>query len=153
SNRYLTNEAERYPDTEKFVKNHLLIKIAENESLSRELKRRKLNTWYLHEEYVRILFREITASSFYRDYMNRAETSFEEDRQLLMDLFREVIAPNEKIYEYFEDDQLTWIDDLPLVNTFLLKRLKKVKPDHGEGFFLPKLVKDEEDLDFAKKLL
>lgn len=153
SNRYLTNEAERYPDTEKFVKNNLLIKIAENESLSRELKRRKLNTWYLHEEYVRILFREITASSFYRDYMNRAETSFEEDRQLLMDLFREVIAPNEKIYEYFEDDQLTWIDDLPLVNTFLLKRLKKVKPDHGEGFFLPKLVKDEEDLDFAKKLL
>jgi N utilization substance protein B len=71
----------------------------------------------------------------------------------LLDLFRDVIAPNEKIYEYFEDDQLTWVDDLPLVNTFLLKRLKKLKPDHGDNFFLPKLVKDDDDLDFAKKLL
>ena len=153
ANRYLADEAGTFPDMQKFVKNRLLIKITENEALGRELKRRKLNTWYLHEEYVRILFREIIASSMYRDYMGREEDSFEEDRKLLMDLFREVIAPNDKIYEYFEDDQLTWVDDLPLVNTFLLKRLKKVKPDHEEGFFLPKLVKDEEDLEFAKKLL
>jgi N utilization substance protein B len=28
----------------------------------------------------------------------------------------EVIVPNEKLYEYLEDDKLTWVDDIPVVN-------------------------------------
>lgn len=153
SNKYMASPSDTYPDKEKFIKNKLLRKIVDNELLTNELKKRKLKNWYLHEEYVKILFREITASSIYEAYMKSNSNSFDGDRDLLMDLFKEVIAPNEKIYEYFEDDQLTWVDDLPLVNTFLLKRLKKAKPEHGESFFLPKLVKDEDDLDFARKLL
>lgn len=153
TNKYMATPSDTYPDKAKFVKNSLLLKMVENVPLTNELKRRKLNNWYLHEEYVKILFREIMASSIYETYMRQPGASFETDRQLVLDLFREVIAPNEKIYEYLEDDQLTWIDDLPLVNTFLLKRLKKVKPDHADAFFLPKLVKDEDDLEFANKLL
>ena len=153
SNKYLASPSDTYPDKERFVKNRLLLKIVDNQALTNELKRRKLRNWYLHEEYIKILYREITASSIYEAYMQRKDSTFEDDRMVLMELFREVIAPNDKIYEYFEDDQLTWIDDLPLVNTFLLKRLKKAKPEHTDGFFLPKLVKDADDLDFAKKLL
>jgi N utilization substance protein B len=153
SKKYLESPSDKYPDKQKFINNKLLLKIVNNEPLEKELKRRKLNNWYLHEEYIKIIFREIRNSSIYENYMQSGEDSFEADRKVLMDLFREVIAPNEKIYEYLEDDQLTWVDDLPLVNTFLLKRLKKAKPDQGNGFFLPKLVKDEDDLDFAKKLL
>lgn len=153
SNKYLATASDSYPAKEKFVNNKLLLKIVANEPLARELKRRKLKNWYLHEEYVKILFREITGSTIYENYMKSKDNSFEADRKVLMELFREVIAPNDKIYEYFEDDQLTWVDDLPLVNTFLLKRLKKVKPEYGDSYFLPSLVKDEDDLDFSKKLL
>ena len=153
SNKYLANASDQYPDKEKFVKNRLLLKIVHNDPLSKELKRRKLKNWYLHEEYIKILLREIQGSDIYEGYMKHADSSFEADRDLLVELFREVIAPNDKIYEYFEDDQLTWVDDLPLVNTFVLKRLKKVKKDQGDGFFLPHLVKDEEDYEFARTLL
>lgn len=153
SNKYMASLDDSFPDKAKFANNRLLMKIVANEPLTNELKRRKLNNWYLHEEYVKILFREITSSGIYEGYMRSAETSFEADKQLLVTLFREVIAPNDKIYEYFEDDQLTWVDDLPLVNTFMLKRLKKVREDHGDAFFLPKLVKDQEDIEFAGQLL
>lgn len=153
SNKYMATLSDTFPDKAKFVNNQLLLKIVTNTALTNELKKRKLNNWYLHEEYVKILFKEITSSAIYEAYMQTGETSFEADRQVLVTLFREVIAPNDKIYEYIEDDQLTWVDDLPLVNTFLLKRLKKTKPEHGEIFFLPKLVKDEDDLEFASQLL
>lgn len=153
SNKYMASVDDSFPDKTKFVNNRLLQKIVMNTPVANELKRRKLNNWYLHEEYVKILFREITSSGIYEGYMRSAESSFEADKQLLITLFRDVIAPNDKIYEYFEDDQLTWVDDLPLVNTFMLKRLKKVRNDHGEAFFLPKLVKDEEDIEFANQLL
>ncbi len=153
SKKYLSDASDAYPDQKKFITNRLLLQIAENTSLKTELSKRKLKHWYLNEEYVRLIYREIVESPIYVDYMGSATSSYEEDKKLVMDLFKEVIAPNDKIYAYFEDDKLTWVDDLPIVNTFLLKQLKKVKEDQAEAYFLPRLLKDKEDLVFAQKLL
>ena len=80
-------------------------------------------------------------------------TNFESDSTFVINLFKDIIAPNDKIYDHFEDDKLTWVDDIPIVNTFLVKRLKKAKPESAERFFLPRLLKDEQDMTFAKDLL
>ena len=85
--------------------------------------------------------------------MTKTSGSYSEDKDFLITLFKEVIAPNEKIYEYFEDDKLTWIDDIPIVNTFILKLFKKAKENHPPNFFLPRLLKDDSDMDFAQQLL
>lgn len=153
SKKYLKDSGQSQPDPTPLLENRLLQSLSSNKQLSESLEKRKLKNWYYHEEYVRILFRAILESPIYEAYCAPEHRDFEADRQLVIDLFREVIAPNDKIYEYFEDDQLTWIDDLPLVNTFLLKQLKKVKEDHAESYFLPKLMKDQSDEEFAKKLL
>jgi N utilization substance protein B len=46
-----------------------------------------------------------------------------------------------KLYEFLEDDQLTWIDDIPLVNTHIMKQLKAMKPSWMITF-MPKVYKD-----------
>lgn len=153
SKKYLATPTDKYPDQEKFVNNRLLQQIAGNSLLKEELSKRKLKNWYLNDEYIKIIYREIVASDVYQKYMATAQSTYEEDKALLIELFKEVIAPNEKIYEYFEDDKLTWVDDIPIVNTFILKQLKKVKEDQKASFFLPRLLKDQEDMDFAQKLL
>ena len=153
SKKYLATEEDSYPNPEKFVNNQVLQQIANNSQLQEHISKRKLNNWYLNEDYVKIIHKEVLASSFYKSYMTSGKTGYAEDKELVVELFKNVIAPNEKIYEYFEDDQLTWIDDFPIVNTFLLKRLKKAESDVKEGYFLPRLLKDEQDMDFAKKLL
>ncbi len=153
SKKYLATPSDEYPAQEKFLNNRLLLQISENSLLKEELSKRKLKNWYLNEEYVKIIYKEIVASTAYEKYMSSAQSSYEEDKNLIVDLFKEVIAPNEKIYDYFEDDKLTWVDDIPIVNTFILKRLRKVKENEKESFFLPKLLKDGEDMDFALKLL
>ncbi len=151
--KYLASDTDQFPDKEKFVRNSLLVHLADNPTLEEELKRRKIKGWYLNEDYVRILFKEIMDHPLYLAYMKKDGRSFGEDKNLLIDLFREVIAPNEKLYEFFEDDKLTWVDDIPLVNTFILKQLNAVKQDPPQRYFLPKLLKDEEDLEYARKLL
>jgi N utilization substance protein B len=85
--------------------------------------------------------------------MSNPQTSYEEDKELVLGLFKDIIAPNEKIYDYLEDDKLTWVDDIPIVNTHLLKVLKKVKENSTPSYFLSALLKDEEDMTFAKRLL
>ncbi|WP_318342742.1 transcription antitermination factor NusB [Flagellimonas baculiformis] len=153
SKKYVATEEDNYPDREKFIKNRLLLQIANNESLKNELSRRKLNNWYLNEEYIKILYKEIVASDIYKEYMTNAKDSYENDRDVVLQLFREIVAPNEKIYEYFEDDKLTWVDDFPIVNTYLVKRLKKATENSGDKFFLPALLKDAQDMDYANDLL
>ena len=152
SRQYLAAEIS-YPNPKKFLENQLLIQIATNDLLEKELQRRKLNAWYLHEDYVSILYKDIVGSSSYQKYMQQEGQSYEEDRELLISLFREVIAPNEKVYEYLEDDKLTWVDDIPLVNTFIVKKLKKMRGEDHKGYMLPKLLKDSEDMEFAEELL
>jgi N utilization substance protein B len=52
--------------------------------------------------YMRLYCPLLNAKLFYQEYMsNVASSFFEEDRQLIADLFTEVIVPNEKLYEFF----------------------------------------------------
>lgn len=153
SKKYLANASDTYPKKEKFIDNELLCQLSNNVLLKSELDKRKLKNWYLNEEYVKLLYKEIIESNLYSNYMLAPKSTYEQDKDLIVSLFKEVIAPNEKIYEYFEDDKLTWVDDIPIVNTYIVKRLKKVREDQNESFFLPRLLKDDEDVDFAQKLL
>jgi N utilization substance protein B len=153
SKKYLAVPSDKYPNREKFVQNKVLVQIAGNMTLKNELEKRKLKNWYLNDEYIKILYRETVECDAYERYMSKGTSTYEGDKDFLIDLFKNVIAPNEKIYEYFEDDKLTWVDDIPIVNTFILKQLKKIRENQPESYFLPKLVKDGEDLIFAKQLL
>lgn len=153
SKSYLGNVSDAYPDRKKFVNNKVLLQIADNKLLLEELSSRKLNNWYLNEEYVKLIYKEVVESEYYTTYMTSNTSSYEEDRDLLANLYKFVIAPNEKIYDYFEDDKLTWIDDIPIINTFVLKLIKKAKPDVVESFFLPELLKEDDDMLYAKQLL
>ncbi|WP_298472728.1 transcription antitermination factor NusB [uncultured Maribacter sp.] len=153
SKKYLANASDDLPYKEKFIANKVLQQLVNNEQLKEELEIRKLDNWYLNEEYVKLIYKNILESDMYLKYMHTSENSYEKDKELIVGLFKEIIAPNEKIYDYFEDDKLTWVDDIPIVNTYLLKHFKKVKENSRDSFFLPRLVKDDEDMQYAQKLL
>ncbi|KAA2218183.1 transcription antitermination factor NusB [Maribacter flavus] len=154
SKKYLSDETDnKFPNKSKFVNNGLLLQIKDNVLVKEELSKRKLDNWYLNEEYVRLIYKSIIESEIYKEYMAKPDGSYEQDKDFIISLFKEVVAPNDKIYDYFEDNKLTWVDDLPIVNTFLVKQFKKVIPNQNPKFFLPKLLKDQEDMDFANKLL
>ncbi|MBT8305761.1 MAG: transcription antitermination factor NusB [Maribacter sp.] len=153
SNKYLTNSTDAFPDKEKFANNSVLLQLANNGKLRSELEKRKLKNWYFNEEYVKLIYKEIIESDAYTNYMGLPSSTYEDDKEFVSTIFKEIVAPNEKIYEYFEDDKLTWVDDIPIVNTFILKQLKKVKEKHNDSYFLPRLLKDDGDMSFAQDLL
>ena len=150
--KYISDKS-TFPNPEKFVGNKFLLQIVDNKKLEEELSHRKLDNWYLNEEYVKLIYKDIIESDIYSNYMSEVDSDYASDKELIMELFKTIIAPNEKIYDYFEDDKLTWVDDIPIVNTFLLKHFKKAKQSHSQSFFLPNLLKDEDDMKFALQLL
>ena len=151
SQKHLATSEERNPNT-KFINNSIFKLLEDNNSLSIALENRKINNWNIHDDYIQLLLTSLKESKLYDKYMSNPTVSFEEDKQFVIDLFTEIIVPNEKLYEYLEDDKLTWIDDIPVVNTQIVKQLKGIKSAEDESFKVPKLFKDADDKDFAKDL-
>ncbi len=146
--KHLATKEDKDPN-KKFVNNQLLKLLGENLRLKDHLDLYKINNWELDTEYIEILFKDIINSDIYKDYMQTRVSDFKEDKTFVIDVYKEIIAPNDKLYDYIEDKNLTWLDDLPTVNTTILKLLRKTKLTSDESHFTPKLFKEDEDKQFA----
>jgi len=60
---------------------------------------------------------------------------------------------NEELDEILEDECIFWNDDVEIVQTFVLKTIKKFSPEKGANQPLLPMFKDEEDREFALRLL
>ena len=112
----------------------------------------KIDFWEQDGEYIELFFQEMIQSDLYKLYMNSPTSSFENDVKFVIDLFKQIIVPNEKLYDYFEDKNLTWIDDLPVVNTALVKLFSKFKKTSPDTYFTPLLFRDKDDEKFGISL-
>lgn len=150
--KHLATSEEKNPNR-KFINNKVLIHLKNNSLLKQELEKRKINYWELDNEYVEIIFKELLESELYKNYMSNTTTTFQDDKTFVIEFFKTIIAPNEKLYDYFEDKNITWLDDLPVVNTTIVKLLRKMQLNAAERHFSPRLFKDKEDKGFALALL
>ncbi len=149
--KHLVTKAEKNPNL-KFINNKVLEILGNNSSFLNALEDKKIDNWKVNDNYILILLQDIKESDLYEAYMSNSNTSFEEDREFVSNIFAEIIAPNVKLYEYLEDYKLTWIDDIPLVNTLILKQLNTIKNSENGNFSVPKLYKDTEDKEFVSNL-
>ena len=147
--KHLPTDEEIDPN-KKFVNNELISLLENNNTLRNALEQRKINHWKQDDEYVSILWSELRESELFGEYMSTRESSFKEDKEFVLSVFKEIIAPNEKLYDYLEDKKLTWLDDFPLVNTAILKMIQKLKP--GKEHAITRLFKNEEDKEYAVQL-
>ncbi len=147
--KILATKEDLSPNT-KFLDNKIINSIAESVSFESYLEVNKLNNWELDDEYVKIIFEELQKSNLYKKYLDTIENSFKVDKAFVIDFFKEIIAPNEKLAEYYEDKMISWVDDIPFVNTWVVKSLSKCKPN--QAFILSSLYKDKDDEDFVSSL-
>ena len=146
--KHLATKEDKDPNR-KFINNELLALLQGNFQLKNQLEIHGITNWQLDSEYVDIIFKAITSSEVYKDYMKTRVSDFKEDKDFIVDVFKEIIAPNDKLYDYLEDKNLTWLDDLPTVNTTILKLLRKAKASVTDDYFTPKLYKDADDKQYA----
>ena len=149
--KHLATLEDKNPN-QKFANNQVLQYLKQNEDLHEAFEKYKITNWELDNEYVDVLFKAIMSSDLYAEYMQTRTSNFNEDKNFIIDVYKEIIAPNDKLYDYLEDQNLTWVDDLPVINTTIVKLLRKLKPNSSEKHMLPELFKDKDDRDFALDL-
>ena len=91
-------------------------------------------------------------SQIYKDYIDSPEDSYEDDREVWRKLYKALIMENENLDSLLEERSLYWNDDKEIVDTFVLKTIKRFDPKNKAKQELLPEFKDEEDKDFAVKL-
>jgi N utilization substance protein B len=135
----------------KFIDNQFLQILKNNESLKSYIKDNKLINWKEDNEYVRLIWDEIKISEIYLNYLKLdKENALAADLEFVKEIYKSVIAPNDKLFDYFESQNLSWVDDIPFVNTWFINNMKSIR---GNSVFNKnKLYKDKEDEDFVSNL-
>jgi N utilization substance protein B len=102
--------------------------------------------------FVRNLLKKIIQSDYYRDYL-KSVNSYGADREFWRKIFKHIIMEDSELCEIMEDKSIYWEDDLDVVGTFVLKTIKQFTYETGTKQELLPMFKDEEDKEFAVKLL
>ena len=132
-----------YPNL-KFVDNKIISLIIDSVDLSQLSENRKIN-WDNDEkrEIYRKIFIEIEKSEVYFEHMNNDEKGFEADRNFLIQMFKAEIANSPLIYDFFEDEDIHWMDDIDLACSMVIKTIKNTKEDTFDIMPLYKANDDE----------
>ncbi len=103
--KILATKEDLKPNT-KFINNKLINSIADSVSVEGYLEINRLDNWELDDEYVKIILDKLQKSDLYNKYINSEESSFKTDKSFVIDFFKEIIAPDEKLAEYYEDNDI-----------------------------------------------
>lgn len=162
----ITNEARRQNEIEtararregredppqKFCNNKFEIQLEGNKMLQ-EFVESKKTTWSNEIDVVRKLLSHIEQSEIYKEYMaNQEEETYDGDREVWRKTYRTLIMDNTDLDAFFEEKSIYWNDDKDIVDTFVLKTIKRFEPKNGKSQELLPEYKDYEDKEFARKL-
>lgn len=139
------------PNT-KLLDNKFVIQLSQNSELVKYLKDRPFS-WLEHEAFMRSLLENILNSGVYKEYIENQSQQYDDDREFWRKVFKQIICTDEELYSILEDESLYWNDDIEIIQSFVLKTIKRFDESKGNAQELLPMFKDETDKEFAVKLL
>ena len=133
--------------------NKILKFISSHDELKLNLKSKKFVSWELETVFLNDLLSEIFNWDEFENYIRLVSSSSKDDQRWFVKCFKEILTDSKYLFSYLEDHQLTWIDDLPVVNTFILKMLRKIDEKKPKSLKLPNKKNDKDVISFGTDLL
>ncbi len=137
--------------SEKFVNNRFALQLEDNQMLN-EYADEKVLSWNDDIDFVRKMCNLVENSQIYIEYMASEEDNYEADREVWRKLYKALIQENDDLDSLLEEKSIYWNDDKEVVDTFVLKTIKRFDPENGFKQELLPEYNDEEDREFACKL-
>ena len=132
------------------AENKFLVQLNENETLIAYMEKKK--EWIEEEAFIKKLYTTFTESSIYELYLTKEEFDYEADREVVRKLYKTFVQGNEDFDNLIEDHCIYWNDDKFLIDSFVLKTIKRFTPESTPAQeLLPKFSSDE-DSEFALQL-
>ena len=145
------SKEDMYPNL-KFVENRIITLLENSKELNDLSLLRNIN-WDndSKKDMFRKIFIEIEKSEAFFEHMNNEENDFESDRVFIIQLFKTEIANSPLMYDFFEDEDIQWMDDIDLACSMVIKSIK-ASSDKKFGI-MPLYKTNDDEKDFICTLL
>ncbi len=132
--------------------NKIIEKISKNEAFQK-LKTEYKISWANDEDNLRSWYKGIlNKDETYREYNKKESTNYEEDWVILDYICRSIIFKNDVFSGFFEDLDLDWIDNKPIVRSLVLKSLKSAKGEEDAFQMADISYNWEDDSEYVQEL-
>ena len=150
-NKLRPTQEDLNPNT-RFIDNRFVKQLSINDEFITYLTKQKLS-WVNYPDVIKNLYEEVVASDFYSEYMSAPECDYAADKDIWRKIFKKIILESEDFDSSIEDQSIYWVDNIEIIVSFVIKTIKKFDEKSGEDQSLLPMFKDEEDMDFARKLI
>jgi len=150
-NRYLPTNEDLNPNT-RFIDNSFISQLKINNQFNAYLTENKLS-WVNDLDVVKEMYEEIVKSSIYTEYMTAATTDNAADKDIWRKIYKKILLQSQSLDDSIQDQNIYWTDDIEMVISFIIKTIKRFDISSGSEQELLPMFKDEEDAEFARKLL
>ncbi|MDR1746441.1 MAG: transcription antitermination factor NusB [Tannerella sp.] len=143
--------AEELSPNMRLVNNRFARQLGANEVLNIYVKDHGIS-WANERDFVKTTLDLILASDVYAGYLENPDDSYETDKEFWRAVFRKVIYGNEELENALEDFSIYWNDDIGIIETFVIKTIKRFEESEGRWQKLLPMFKDDEDRKYAVNL-
>lgn len=154
--KYRPTEEDKQPNP-KYIQNRFFTQLIDNFEL-KQLIEKWGGCWTVHEDLVREAFLELRHTKHYGDYLSKPESTFEEDKEFAIGVFRWLMN-RDALVETMAERSLLWEDDFDQIaqyNFMMLKTLSEQNFDaamHWPLMYDASNEKSQADMAFARDLL
>ena len=114
----------------------------------KSFKRNNIINWDLNLNYVIDLQEDLILLN--KKYI---DSNTEDNLGFFIDAYSNIIAQSNLLHDFFEDQNINWVNDLPYVNSFILNNIEKVDIQNADSFNLPSLFDYQDEIKFGQELL
>ncbi|MFM1932937.1 MAG: hypothetical protein RL226_2240 [Bacteroidota bacterium] len=149
-NKKLPTKEDLHPNT-KFVTNKPLRVLVNSKVLKKATDTTGVS-WSDNRELLKKVFKSLTETEDYKEYMASELRGFDHDREYLLRFFKRHMINIELVHDYFEEKSIFWNDDLDLISSMVIKTVKTIEETTDDVELLPLWKEGDDEKEFTIKL-
>lgn len=134
-----------------FAENKFLLQLEANTALG-EFAEKQKKSWAEEDVFLKKIYDAFLNEELFHHYIDKGEYNYESDREIIRKLYKTFIVNNPDFDALLEEQSLYWNDDKEIVDSFVLKTIKRFDEANGADQELLPAYAADEDQEFAGRL-
>ena len=109
--------------------------------------------WELNYNYIDDIKKRFFESDIFLKNISNEKESDKDDLNFFISFFSEIVCNSEILYEFIQDQNITWTDDIPTINSYIIAISNEIDTKIKSSFKIPDINDYKEEIVFGEKLI
>ena len=109
--------------------------------------------WELNYNYIDDIKKRFFESEIFLKNISNEKESDKDDLNFFISFFSEIVCNSEILYEFIQDQNITWTDDIPTINSYIIAISNEIDTKIKSSFKIPDINDYKEEIVFGEKLI